>query len=205
MKMRTQMIKDALECNEVQAIIYDNLMGEIDDEDLIDFFKFRLNFIEQYTSKELATKKALIAYKQNQILNALASGIRVFNDKEQMINFIKTVFKGKDFCYGAKGYRDFVIFGLDESGEILNKYAIDNLGRFVKLNSDESAEIYNWLYENQHRIGVIKHISKAEIDKIAQAKKIAPVNNNNNKIEMSAKTKNLLRGTLKRINNVSEF
>lgn len=203
--MRTQMIKDALECNEVQAIIYDNLMGEIDDEDLIDFFKFRLNFIEQYTSKELATKKALIAYKQNQILNALASGIRVFNDKEQMINFIKTVFKGKDFCYGAKGYRDFVIFGLDESGEILNKYAIDNLGRFVKLNSDESAEIYNWLYENQHRIGVIKHISKAEIDKIAQAKKIAPVNNNNNKIEMSAKTKNLLRGTLKRINNVSEF
>ena len=40
MKMRTQMIKDALECNEVQAIIYDNLMGEIDDKDLIDFFKF---------------------------------------------------------------------------------------------------------------------------------------------------------------------
>lgn len=205
MKMRTQMIKDALECNEVQAIIYDNLMGEIDDEDLIDFFKFRLNFIEQYTSKELATKKALIAYKQNQILNALAGGIRVFSDKEQMINFIKTVFKGKDFCYGAKGYHDFVIFGLDESGEILNKYAIDNLGRFVKLNSDESAEIYNWLYKNQHRIGVIKHISKAEIDKIAQAKKIAPVNNNNNKIEMSAKTKNLLHGALKRINNVSEF
>lgn len=205
MKMRTQMIKDALECNEVQAIIYDNLMGEIDDEDLIDFFKFRLNFIEQYTSKELATKKALIAYKQNQILNALAGGIRVFNDKERMINFIKTVFKGKDFCYGAKGYRDFVIFGLDESGEILNKYAIDDFGRFMKLNSDESAEIYNWLFENQHRIGVIKHISKAETDKIAQAKKIAPVNNNNNKIEMSAKTKNLLRGTLKRINNVSEF
>lgn len=200
MKMRTQMIKDALECNEVQAIIYDNLMGEIDDEDLIDFFKFRLNFIEQYTSKELATKKALIAYKQNQILNALASGIRVFSDKEQMINFIKTVFKGKDFCYGAKNYYDFVIFGLDESSEILNKYAIDNLGRFVKLNSDESAEIYNWLFENQHRIGVIKHISKAEIDKIAQAKKIAPVNNNNNKIVMSAKTKNLLRGALKRIN-----
>ena len=205
MKMRTQMIKDALECNEVQAIIYDNLMGEIDDKDLIDFFKFRLNFIEQYTSKELATKKALIAYKQNQILNALASGIRVFSDKEKMINFIKTVFKGKDFCYGAKNYYDFVIFGPDESGEILNKYAIDNLGRFVKLNSDESAEIYNWLFENQHRIGVIKHISKTEADKIAQAKKIAPVNNNNNKIVMSAKTKNLLRGTLKRINNVSEF
>lgn len=198
MKMRTQMIKDALECNEVQAIIYDNLMGEIDDKDLIDFFKFRLNFIEQYTSKELATKKALIAYKQNQILNALAGGIRVFSDKERMINFIKTVFKGKDFCYGAKGYRDFVIFGLDDNGEILNKYAIDDLGRFVKLNSDESAEIYNWLYENQHRIGVIKHISKAETDKIAQAKKIAPVNNNK-KIEMSAKTKILLHGALKRI------
>lgn len=200
MKMRTQMIKDALECNEVQAIIYDNLMGEIDDKDLIDFFKFRLNFIEQYTSKELATKKALIAYKQNQILNALAGGIRVFNDKERMIIFIKTVFKGKDFCYGAKGYHDFVIFGLDDNGEILNKYAIDDFGRFMKLNSDESAEIYNWLFENQHRIGIIKHISKAEIDKIAQAKKIAPVNNNNNKIEMSAKTKNLLHGTLKRIN-----
>lgn len=205
MKMRTQMIKDALECNEVQAIIYDNLMGEIDDKDLIDFFKFRLNFIEQYTSKELATKKALIAYKQNQILNALAGGIRVFNDKERMINFIKTVFKGKDFCYGAKGYRDFVIFGLDDNGEILNKYALDDFGRFMKLNSDESAEIYNWLFENQHRIGIIKHISKAEIDKIAQAKKIASVNNNNNKIVMSAKTKNLLHGTLKRINNVSEF
>lgn len=205
MTRRMIIIKEALECNNTQALVYSELLKEISGEDLIDFFKFRLNFIEQYTSKELATKKALIAYKQNQILNALASGIRVFNDKEQMINFIKTVFKGKDFCYGAKGYRDFVIFGLDESGEILNKYAIDNLGRFVKLNSDESAEIYNWLFENQHRIGVIKHISKAEIDKIAQAKKIAPVNNNNNKIEMSAKTKNLLRGTLKRINNVSEF
>ena len=171
MTRRMIIIKEALECNNTQALVYSELLKEISDEDLIDFFKFRLNFIEQYTSKELATKKALIAYKRNQIFNALAGGIRVFSDKEQMINFIKTVFKGKDFCYGAKGYHDFVIFGLDESGEILNKYAIDNLGRFVKLNSDESAEIYNWLFENQHRIGIIKHISKAEIDKIAQAKK----------------------------------
>lgn len=199
MTRRMIIIKEALECNNTQALVYSELLKEISDEDLIDFFKFRLNFIEQYTSKELATKKALIAYKQNQILNALAIGVRVFNDKEQMINFIKTVFKGKDFCYGAKGYHDFVIFALDESGEILNKYAIDDFGRFMKLNSDESAEIYNWLFENQHRIGVIKHISKAETDEIAQAKKIAPVNNNNNKIAMSAKTKNLLRGALKRI------
>lgn len=200
MTRRMIIIKEALECNNTQALVYSELLKEISDENLIDFFKFRLNFIEQYTSKELATKKALIAYKQNQIFNALASGIRVFSDKEQMINFIKTVFKGKDFCYGAKGYHDFVIFALDESGEILNKYAIDDFGRFMKLNSDESAEIYNWLFENQHRIGVIKHISKAETDEIAQAKKIAPVNNNNNKIAMSAKTKNLLHGTLKRIN-----
>lgn len=200
MTRKTIIIKEALECNNTQALVYSELLKEISDEDLIDFFKFRLNFIEQYTSKELATKKALIAYKQNQILGALANGIKVFNDKERMINFIKTVFKGKDFCYGAKGYHDFVIFGLDDNGEILNKYAIDDFGRFMKLNSDESAEIYNWLFENQRRIGVIKHISKAETDKIAQAKKIAPVNNNNNKIEMSAKTKNLLRGTLKRIN-----
>ena len=199
MTRRMIIIKEALECNNTQALVYSELLKEISDENLIDFFKFRLNFIEQYTSKELATKKALIAYKQNQIFNALASGIRVFSDKEQMINFIKTVFKGKDFCYGAKGYHDFVIFALDESGEILNKYAIDDFGRFIKLNSDESAEIYNWLFENQHRIGVIKHISKAETDEIAQAKKIAPVNNNNNKIAMSAKTKNLLRGALKRI------
>lgn len=199
MTRRMIIIKEALECNNTQALVYSELLKEISDENLIDFFKFRLNFIEQYTSKELATKKALIAYKQNQIFNALASGIRVFSDKEQMINFIKTVFKGKDFCYGAKGYHDFVIFALDESGEILNKYAIDDFGRFMKLNSDESAEIYNWLFENQHRIGVIKHISKAETDEIAQAKKIAPVNNNNNKIAMSAKTKNLLRGALKRI------
>lgn len=205
MTRKTIIIKEALECNNTQALVYSELLKEISDEDLIDFFKFRLNFIEQYTSKELATKKALIAYKQNQILGALANGIKVFNDKERMINFIKTVFKGKDFCYGAKGYHDFVIFGLDDNGEILNKYAIDDFGRFMKLNSDESAEIYNWLFENQRRIGVIKHISKAETDKIAQAKKIAPVNNNNNKIEMSAKTKNLLHGTLKRINNVSEF
>lgn len=199
MTRRMIIIKEALECNNTQALVYSELLKEISDEDLIDFFKFRLNFIEQYTSKELATKKALIAYKQNQILNALAIGVRVFNDKERMINFIKTVFKGKDFCYGAKGYHDFVIFGLDDNGEILNKYAIDDFGRFMKLNSDESAEIYNWLYENQHRIGIIKHISKAETDKIAQAKKIAPVNNNNNKIAMSAKTKNLLHGALKRI------
>lgn len=205
MTRRMIIIKEALECNNTQALVYSELLKEISDEDLIDFFKFRLNFIEQYTSKELATKKALIAYKQNQIFNALAGGIRVFNDKERMISFIKTVFKGKEFCYGAKGYRDFVIFALDDNGEILNKYALDDFGRFMKLNSDESAEIYNWLFENQRRIGVIKHISKAETDKIAQAKKIAPVNNNNNKIEMSAKTKNLLRGTLKRINNVSEF
>lgn len=199
MTRRMIIIKEALECNNTQALVYSELLKEISDEDLIDFFKFRLNFIEQYTSKELVTKKALIAYKQNQILSALAGGIRVFNDKERMINFIKTVFKGKDFCYGAKGYRDFVIFGLDDNGEILNKYALDDFGRFMKLNSDESAEIYNWLYENQHRIGIIKHISKAETDKIAQAKKIAPVNNNNNKIAMSAKTKNLLHGALKRI------
>ena len=176
---RIQTIKEALGVNETQALITAELLKPLKDEDIIPFFAYRTNFIQPKQSSELITKNAVAAFRKQRALEAIRDGKFSFKNIEQLVEFVKTFFRNERLCYGAT-YKDFVIIGVDEHGNLINHYHINQAGKPVQLSSDDEAEVYAWLFENQKRIGVIKYISEREIkEKEKEQAKIEAANNAN--------------------------
>lgn len=174
---RIQTIKEALGVNETQALITAELLKPLKDEDIIPFFAYRTNFIQPKQSSELITKNAVAAFRKQKALEAIRDGKFSFKNIEQLVEFVKTFFRNERLCYGAT-YKDFVIIGVDEYGNLINHYHINQAGKPVQLSSDSEAEVYAWLFENQKRIGVIKYVSEREVKEKEQAK-IEAANNAN--------------------------
>ena len=176
---RIQTIKEALGVNETQALITAELLKPLKDEDIIPFFAYRTNFIQPKQSSELITKNAVAAFRKQRALEAIRDGKFNFKNIEQLVEFVKTFFRNERLCYGTV-YKDFVIIGVDEYGNLINHYQINQTGKPVQLSSDSEAEVYAWLFENQKRIGVIKHVSEREVkEKEKEQAKIEVANNVN--------------------------
>lgn len=176
---RIQTIKEALGVNETQALITAELLKPLKDEDIIPFFAYRASFIQPKQSSELITKNAVAAFRKQRALEAIRDGKFSFKSVEQLVEFVKTFFRNERLCYGAT-YKDFVIIGVDEYGNLINHYHINQAGKPVQLSSDDEAEVYAWLFKNQKRIGVIKYISEREIkEKEKEQSKIEAANNAN--------------------------
>lgn len=176
---RIQTIKEALGVNETQALITAELLKPLKDEDIIPFFAYRTNFIQPKQSSELITKNAVAAFRKQRALEAIKDDKFSFKNIEQLVEFVKTFFRNERLCYGAT-YKDFVIIGVDEYGNLINHYHINQAGKPVQLSSDDEAEVYAWLFKNQKRIGVIKYISEREIkEKEKEQAKIEAANNTN--------------------------
>ena len=174
---RIQTIKEALGVNETQALITAELLKPLKDEDIIPFFAYRTSFIQPKQSSELITKNAVAAFRKQRALEAIRDGKFSFKNIEQLVEFVKTFFRNERLCYGTV-YKDFVIIGVDEYGNLINHYQINQAGKPVQLSSDSEAEVYAWLFENQKRIGVIKYVSEREVKEKEQAK-IEAANNVN--------------------------
>lgn len=174
---RIQTIKEALGVNETQALITAELLKPLKDEDIIPFFAYRTSFIQPKQSSELITKNAVAAFRKQKALEAIRDGKFSFKNIEQLVEFVKTFFRNERLCYGTV-YKDFVIIGVDEYGNLINHYQINQAGKPVQLSSDSEAEVYAWLFENQKRIGVIKYVSEREVKEKEQAK-IEAANNVN--------------------------
>lgn len=176
---RIQTIKEALGVNETQALITAELLKPLKDEDIIPFFAYRTNFIQPKQSSELITKNAVAAFRKQRALEAIRDGKFSFKNIEQLVEFVKTFFRNERLCYGAT-YKDFVIIGVDEYGNLINHYHINQAGKPVQLSSDDEAEVYAWLFKNQKRIGVIKYISEREIKEKEKEKEQAKIEAANN-------------------------
>ena len=176
---RIQTIKEALGVNETQALITAELLKPLKDEDIIPFFAYRTNFIQPKQSSELITKNAVAAFRKQKALEAIRDGKFSFKNIEQLVEFAKTFFRNERLCYGAT-YKDFVIIGVDEHGNLINHYHINQAGKPVQLSSDDEAEVYAWLFKNQKRIGVIKYISEREIKEKEKEKEQAKIEAANN-------------------------
>ena len=176
---RIQTIKEALGVNETQALITAELLKPLKDEDIIPFFAYRTSFIQPKQSSELITKNAVAAFRKQKALEAIRDGKFSFKNIEQLVEFVKTFFRNDRLCYGTV-YKDFVIIGVDEYGNLINHYQINQAGKPVQLSSDSEAEVYAWLFENQKRIGVIKYVSEREVkEKEKEQAKIEVANNVN--------------------------
>lgn len=179
-----------LEINEVQASLVSELIKDIPNEKLKDFLVFRMQFIDQYKSKELITKEALYEYNKIKIQHRLRAGEDVFETVEQVQQYVEAHFKNKEIGYGLGAYKDFVVIAMDRDCNLLNTYYAPN-GSFYKLTSVEKEKVYKFLFENQHRIGDVKRIPYYDDTKQIEApKKEVDENNIAPKVlEMINKTK----------------
>lgn len=161
---RVDFLMQGLNINTVQASLVSELISDIPNEQLKNFLIFRMKFVEEFKSNELITKTALYEYRRLQMEQRLRNGEEPFDTVEQVQNFIETYYKNKDIGYGLGKYYDFVVLGLDKDCNILNKYYINEHGSYYKLTSDEKAIIYDFLFKNQSRIGVVKYYAREEIE-----------------------------------------
>ncbi|MBR8466194.1 hypothetical protein KDE13_07560 [Campylobacter sp. faydin G-140] len=172
---RVQIIKEALNLNNTQTLVIANLIAKIPDERLIDFFAFRMAFVEPKQSVELITKKAVFAYRKMLTLEAIKNGEFRFKSIDGVIEFVQTFFKNERLCYGANPFKDFVVLGVDEKGNLINHYKISDYGKPTQLSCDDECEVYEWLFNNQERIGVIKYISQKDTPAIKQISNDTPI------------------------------
>lgn len=163
---RIEFLAKGLDINEVQATLLSELIKDIPDEKLKDFLVFRMNFMDQYKSKELVTKEALFEYQKIKTQHDLKKGVKVFENISKMIKYIETYFKGKELGNGLANYYDYVVVGLDKDLNLINKYKVLEKGGFYKLNSEEKTRVYTYLFENQHKIGSVEYVPYYEATQI---------------------------------------
>lgn len=158
---RIEFIQKALDVNEIKANIINELIKPLADSELTKFFAFRTSFIQPMQSAELITKNAVYAYRKQKTLQAIKAGEFRFKKLQTLINFVQEFFKNERLCYGPASFKDFVIIGVDKDANLINHYAINQTtGKPKQLSSDSEIEVYEWLFKNQERIGVVKFIAQ---------------------------------------------
>jgi hypothetical protein len=168
MKKRIEFIKKALDVNEVKATIINELIKDIPDDKLANFFAYRLNFVDEKMSVELITKKAIFEYKRLLIQARLKAGEKIFKSITELKKFLQDYYKGKDIanCGEGSGFFEFVVIGMDKEGNLINKNVQNEFGSYLKLTADEEAMFLNWLLKHQDRIGRIDYEVVAKKDEI---------------------------------------
>ena len=119
--------------------IKDVYKRQLKDEDIIPFFAYRTSFIQPKQSSELITKNAVAAFRKQRALEAIRDGKFSFKNIEQLVEFVKTFFRNERLCYGTV-YKDFVIIGVDEYGNLINHYQINQAGKPVPVSYTHLAD-----------------------------------------------------------------
>lgn len=159
---RLNMIAELFNITNIKIELYSMMLKDIATDELVNFYSFVLDKKAQYESLEVCTKRCVKEYKAIQLLTKIYQNVYRFSDIDVMIGFIKHNFKGKDLGYGLEPFLDFVIIAVDEEGNLRNKYRLNEFNKPSVLNCDEEAMVYNFLFKNQERIGVIKYISEKD-------------------------------------------
>ena len=160
---RVKFLMEALEINEVQASLLSELIKDVQSDKLKDFLVFRMGYIDKFKSKELITKEALFDYQRFLIEDRLRAGEIIFANVEDIKKHIETFYKGKDLANGVANFYDFVVIALNSDCELINKYSMTTGGAYRKLHSIDSARVYKWFFENQHRLGDVKIVAVYDV------------------------------------------
>ena len=165
---RVQYLQQALEINEVQADLLNDLISDIPDSRLKEFLIFRMNYVQPMMSKELITKTALFDFRKKMTEAQLRSGVKLFRTSDDVKEYLQTYYKGKEIANGAGNYYDFVVIAMDKDGELINKYVQNEHGTYKKLNNEEAGAVYQWCLNNQHKIGVVEYVPYYNPDEVKQ-------------------------------------
>ena len=153
---RVTFLQEMLEVTRAQALVFESMIRDIPDSRLIDFGKFVIERFEPMKSKLLIIKEAIFDFRRMQIENGIRNGSFSFRTIDEMKEYLRTYYRGKEITNGPASYFDYVVIGMDKEGRLVNKYALDEFGRYLVLDGEGVSEVYRWLFENQHRIGKVE-------------------------------------------------
>ncbi len=153
---RVKFFQEMFEVTRAQAMVFESMIEDIPDSRLIDFGKFVIERFEPMKSKLLIIKEAIFDFRRMQIENGIRNGSFSFRTIDEMKEYLRTYYRGKEITNGPASYYDCVVIGMDKEGRLVNKYALDEFGRYLVLDGEDVSEVYRWLFENQHRIGKVE-------------------------------------------------
>ena len=106
--------------------------------------------------------EAVKEFERGIIARNMQSGKRI-NDFDKFVEFLMYAYRGKPICNGITGiYKPFVTIGISRDGYFENQFT------WKKLSSKDEAEVLQWMFNNQERVGVIEHIEPYESRPIEQ-------------------------------------
>ena len=192
---RVTFMQEMLEVTRAQALVFESMIMDIPDSKLIDFGKFVIERFEPMKSKLLIIKEAIFDFRRIQIENGIRNGSFSFRTIDEMKEYLRTYYRGKEIANGPASYFDYVVIGMDKDSRLINKYALDEFGRYLVLDGNDTSEVYLWLFENQHRIGKIEFHHPAKILPSANSKSADVINNR----QTDARVAKMIEGTYVRV------
>lgn len=139
-----------------ELLFYEKVLSKIKTDDLIDFKIFVLANKDKFETFETALVRLAKEFEAGLLLKAIRKGQFKFSDKETMIAFIRANFKGKEIASGVGTYKDLVTISMDTEGYLINRYTLK------KLTSSDENDFWDFLFKEQFKIGLIRHISTKE-------------------------------------------
>lgn len=164
MNDRIQLLKELFNLNsDIKALQYSEFVKGIPTNELIKFSTYALQNAREYETQDkfvARTAKEFLAFLN---ITALQHKAFRFDTKEAMIAFVRENFRNKEICNGepnsefgkGNGFFPYVVLAIDKDGDLFSRYQMRKI-------TDCEAVFYNWLFENQHKIGVVKIISETE-------------------------------------------
>lgn len=170
---RLTFVMNVLNVSPERAFIIDSFIADITNLELSSFFKYRINHEEEKLSKELVTLNAYKAYKKDKILDKIKKREFYFLDFDDMVHFIRVHFENQDVVRGVVGFGKDSIMRITSNGYMVNSNDLGENGFARKLEQKEEIQVYEWLYQNQTKIGDVPMITdkrKEKLQKILLAK-----------------------------------
>lgn len=164
MNDRLRLIKELFNLqSDIKALQYSEFVKGIPSGELIKFSTYALQNAREYETQDKFVARTAKEFLAHLNLIALQKRAFRFESIDAMISFVRENFKGKELTNGepksekgkGNGFMPYVVLGIDKDGDLFSRYQMRKV-------TDCEAEFYGWLFENQHKIGVVKLISEAE-------------------------------------------
>lgn len=133
--------------------IYDEVMKLIPTDQLPQLAVKIIRSGGEFKRPDTMISEAVKEFERGIIASNMRKGKRI-SDYDKFVDFLNYAFRGRPICNGIEGiYKPFVTIGMDRDGYLVNQFI------WKKLSSSDEADVYQWLYEHQERIGVVDSVS----------------------------------------------
>lgn len=170
---RVAFIAKVLDMENERAFVLNRFISDIPLNEIPAFFKYRIGFHEEHSSKEMVTLKAYRSYTRKKTVSKIQKGEFVFTDFDDMVEWIQTYFMGEDLTKGAHGFKSNVILRVSNTKRLLDTSDLSEQGFPTILDAEKEVKVYEWLFLNQKKIGYAPLLSgerKKELEALLEKK-----------------------------------